>query len=441
MVRYLREIRAKGDVADAIGFPTPPVASEDAAKRNADVSFYLFVAGAIAGLFQFFYPFGSGPRIEFGGGFEMVDIARNLAEHGTFANPFPLQNTGPTAVEPPLYPFFLAALTKVLKKPDLVMVAAVIGNISMNALIAAWLPRVSVLFFGQIAPGVIGGLLWLAVARLMPSWDASYTASGLIFFCLLSASGIESKKNLIGTGAAAGAMAGLLILLNASSAMVTMPWVAYLMARRKTNMKKAAGYCCVLLATMFLVVSPWVVRNYRELGTFAPRTQLGIVLYVSNNDCAESSLLEENASCFGMYHPDVGAVEARLFRTMGEVAYDRRRLADSFIWIAANSGRFRHLTVKRFVDFWFPPPGERAYMTYIIWLITALSIPGLILMAWRGEPVTLFIITVLLIYPLIYYVVLSDVRYRYPVLWLSLLPAGYLSAWVTVGITRTRRAR
>jgi hypothetical protein len=47
-------------------------------------------------------------------------------------------------------------------------------------------------------------------------------------------------------------------------------------------------------------------------------------------------------------------------------------------------------------------------------------------MVRRREAVTGFIAFVLFIYPLMYYVVVSDVRYRYPVLWLSFLAAGYL---------------
>ncbi len=48
--------------------------------------------------------------------------------------------------------FLLAALTKILKQSDFVVMGAVIGNISINALIAAWPPRG--LFFGQSMPGV-----------------------------------------------------------------------------------------------------------------------------------------------------------------------------------------------------------------------------------------------------------------------------------------------
>jgi hypothetical protein len=36
-----------------------------------------------------------------------------------------------------------------------------------------------------------------------------------------------------------------------------------------------------------------------------------------------------------------------------------------------------------------------------------------------------------MIYPLMYYIVVSDLRYRTPVLWLSLLPAGYFLSMLT----------
>ena len=41
--------------------------------------------------------------------------------------------------------------------------------------------------------------------------------------------------------------------------------------------------------------------------------------------------------------------------------------------------------LTEFREFWFPTPEERAYMDYIVWLATALSLPGLILMALRRE--------------------------------------------------------
>lgn len=89
-------------------------------QRDARMSFWLVAAGAVAGVFQLYYPYGSGPNeIEFGAGFEMLAIARNVADHGAFANPFLVAKTGPTAVVPPIYPLVPAALTWLLRAPGI----------------------------------------------------------------------------------------------------------------------------------------------------------------------------------------------------------------------------------------------------------------------------------------------------------------------------------
>jgi hypothetical protein len=47
------------------------------------------------------------------------------------------------------------------------------------------------------------------------------------------------------------------------------------------------------------------------------------------------------------------------------------------------------------------------------------------------QQISYFILGVWLIYPPIYYVMVSSDRYRYPILWTSLLPAGYFLAWLS----------
>jgi hypothetical protein len=47
------------------------------------------------------------------------------------------------------------------------------------------------------------------------------------------------------------------------------------------------------------------------------------------------------------------------------------------------------------------------------------------------QRITFFILGVWLLYPPVYYVMVSMDRYRYPILWTSLLPAGYFLAWLT----------
>jgi hypothetical protein len=380
------------------------------------ICFYLFVAGGIAGLAQFSHP------LPFGLGYEMVAIGKTLATSGSFANPFRILDTGPTAVNPPLYPFFLGLLFKLFGAPGFVLIAAAIGNIVMNALAASWLPRVSLVAFGSIVPGVVASILWLAAVQLMPAWDTSYTAAGLILFCWRSASSIKSNRPLK-AAVSSGLLAGALMLLNPSSVIVLLAWLAYLTVAKQRSLLFAG----VVLAISCVPVSLWMLRNVMVLGAPVLRTNLGMTLHVSNNDCAQPSLVTSGqVGCYQSNHPNDSLVEAQALRSQGEVTYDKTRVADSIRWMRSNPTRFRQLTIERLRLFWFPQHGKRALPTYAIWFGTVLSIPGFLLMVGRREAVTGFIAFVLFIYPLMYYVVVSDVRYRYPVLWVSFLAAGYL---------------
>lgn len=381
----------------------------------ADLTFKLLVAGGIAGLLHMIGVVG------FGRGFEMVAVARNLADHGSFADPFDAASTGLTAANPPLYPFILACWFRILGNPSLVTYAAVIGNMAANALTAILLPRLSKALFDDVLPGIFAAIACLAAMQLMPAWDTSYTVAGLILFCLLSVSPGGHGRYSAVHGGLAGIGAGLLVLLNPSSMMVTLPWAIWMAIRRK-----AAVWCLALLSTLCLVVSVWLLRNDLQLGAPVLRTNFGMSVYASNNDCASASLIEdERFGCYEAHHPNTSREEAQLVRTLGEVAYDRQRTADAFHWMTSHPGRFSLLTLRRIREFWFPSLGGNSWSTVAIWILTAFSIPGFVLMIRRRAPGTFFVLTVVIMYPLMYYIVVSDSRYRYPILWISALAAGY----------------
>lgn len=377
-------------------------------------TFMLFGVGIVAGLIHLI------GVIEFGRGFEMVQIARNLADYGTFANPFDAGPTGFTAVNPPLYPLLLALCFKLLHNPTAVAYFAAIGGIAANAVTAALLPRVSLLLFTDRFPGIVASIACLAAMQLMPAWDTNFTIAGMILLCVFSAETITRGVDSADDGVLAGLAAGGLVLMNPSSLMVTLPWIAWVAIKRR-----AAAYSCALMVALCLVVSMWVMRNDLTLGAPVLRTNFGMTVYASNNDCAAASLrAAEDDGCYEAHHPNTSREEARLVRTLGEVGYDRKRTADTVNWMTAHPGRFRRLTVERVWDFWFPSP-VRSPSSAVVWLVTWLSVPGLILMAWRREQATFFVLAVLIAYPLMYYIVVSDTRYRYPILWISGLAAGY----------------
>ena len=139
--------------------------------RSGDINLVLMLAAGLTGVYaQAALPAQPGA--------EMWTLAKNLAYQGAFANPFQILPTGPTAANPPLYPFFLAILIKVLGSVTLYGWASILGTILANIATAVLLPRASVVFFGDAVPGVFASLLWIASMQSMPGWDMNYTVGG-----------------------------------------------------------------------------------------------------------------------------------------------------------------------------------------------------------------------------------------------------------------------
>jgi len=66
--------------------------------------------------------------------------------------------------------------------------------------------------------------------------------------------------------------------------------------------------------------------------------------------------------------------------------------------------------------------------------MTLLSIPGIWLM-WKKNPSAAGILALwLLFFPLIYYIIQFDPRYRFPILWVTLLLAAFLIAELAKGV-------
>ena len=117
-------------------------------------------------------------------------------------------------------------------------------------------------------------------------------------------------------------------------------------------------------------------------------------------------------------------------RDAGEVKYNSERLSQALAWIGGNPARFATLTAQRFGLFWFPEVGPGT-ASYPIWALTLVGFVGLALSYRRNRFAALLFGSLLLTYPLIYYVVQHFLRYRYPVLWVSSLLASYAitAAW------------
>ena len=412
-------------------------------RHPGDASLVLMLAAGLAGAYsQWVLPARHGG--------EMWNLAWNLADHSAFANPFTTLDTGPAASNPPLAPLITAGLIRVFRVPFLIYVSSSLLSILANALSAALLPKLSRVFFGDIIPGVLAAVLWLFSMQVIPGWDTNYTAAGLISFACLTASLVGNETRHPKTlSFVAGVLAAALCLLNPASMLIWVPWIAYLLWRMGIYNRGAMKACGAIVGVAFIVVAGWCMRNHRAIGAFVIRTGMGIELYVSNNDCAQPTIMEEEVNgCFRKLHPNSNVQEAREYRRLGEVQYNKVRTEDAIVWIRAHPSRFAELSWARFLGFWFPAGdsipngfafqedfGVHDYMrkwnsrehriACAMSIGTALSLLGLAFMVHERRPVAWFVVTSMALYPLMYYVTIGDVRYRYPTLWVTLLPAGY----------------
>jgi hypothetical protein len=300
--------------------------------------------------------------------------------------------------------------------------------------------------------GVIAALAWLA-ARIdvSPWWEGSYAGllavAGTWVFLRVGSADRPSRAGAL----LIGAWAGVLLLLSPSALLVILAAFAWALLRRPGGLPARRVTLAMLAASA--VLAPWFIRNYAAFGrVFFVRDNLGLELSVSNNPCAAFGLRENLANgCFDAGHPNVNAGEALKVRVMGEAEYNGARLREGLEWIAANKARFLALTAERVGAFWFPTDGgnrlldltrpERRAARAVVYLMTLLSAAGLFVLWRRKEWRALAACGAwLLFFPPIYYLVQFDDRYRYPVLWATLLPGGF-AVWTVLEWGWRRAAR
>jgi hypothetical protein len=386
----------------------------------------LFVGGFVTAALQI-------GQVKLGAGFETLAIARNLARYGEFANPFQPMPTGPTALCPPLYPSFMALLIRMFG--DTLLFAVLLSVITMvvHGLHAAVLPSVSALFLSDTRPGIYGACvsILLPLLPLYPQHEMMYAALGTMYFCLASA--WLARRGGVLAGLGTGAFGGLLLLLNPATLFITGPWIAYMVWRRIPCVVRFAS---VGMLTALLVLLPWTWRNYRIFHKlFFVRDNIGLELLIGNNDLAQPTFLQ-NGQSHQLMHPNWSLARAAEVLRMGEVRFSDRCLADARQWIRQHPSRFGALTVARVRMFWFPDSDAVSRSSRWFGWNTVICVAGLTVMAWRRQRIAVYLAFVLLLYPMLYYIVQYDARYRVPVLWIMLLGSGYFVAGVMAQLQR-----
>jgi GT2 family glycosyltransferase len=189
-------------------------------------------------------------------------------------------------------------------------------------------------------------------------------------------------------------------------------WLAYQLYRRGKRFLVPA----LLSAVVFwMAIMPWLVRNYEVMGKIVfIRDNFGNELRIGNNPLAEGAYVLA-------YHPSQNASIMAKYRQLGELAFcaDQGRLARQ--WIADNPGKFAVNSVKRFYYFWngIPRQSNIQWLAEIknthILLLSVLGIGGLLLALKRRVPGVFLFASLLVFYPLVYYICFPEPRYRHPI--------------------------
>jgi hypothetical protein len=361
---------------------------------------------------------------------ELEQVAQSLALLGSFANPY-LHPTGPTAHIAPGVPLLIGTIYAIFGigwKAELVkrMLAALVCSIQY-----ALLPRVSVALGLPQLTGAVAGL----AAALIPykgfmettdsSWEQPYAALALVLLFLHTINSWQSRDRQGPVAALIrGCLWGLAALISPMLALVFAAVVLY----EIFALRRRAGVAA-LLAAFALIQAPWIVRNWIELhGLVLSRSNFGIEFRLSNAP-ESSALMEDNVShgLLDRYHPSHSEAEWWRIRQMGEVAYNREAMRLAEQDIRRDPGHFIRLTLERIWRFWLAP-SRRLKSTLATTFVTLLGLAGLAMLP-RSRGVTL-VWLILLSYPLVYYAVEVDRRYRYPVEWIFIPPAIFAAGMI-----------
>ena len=355
----------------------------------------------------------------FGFGWEMGRIGAAIASGQGFSNAFGAP-TGPTAWEPPLYPYLTAGVFHIF---GIYSRASAFVLLSINSLFSALtcIPIFLIarrIFSEKVAVG--SAWTWALLPYAMSwctrwVWETSLSALllAVIFWLALTMEDRDGLWPWLEFGLLWGIAA-----LNSSVLLAFLPasglWAWYHSAKRHKPSSSFAGVA--LASVVFLAcIVPWLVRNYETFGRFIfIRDNFGAELRLGNGNGADGTWMQ-------YLHPTQDLYAMRQYTSMGELAYIAMCKRQAVDYIKADYPRFAVLCVKRFVYFWAGPP-RLAQIWWLAQVKNSLFLASSVLMFWglgralrRRKPGAWLLFWLILLYPAIFYVVYPGQRYRHPI--------------------------
>jgi 4-amino-4-deoxy-L-arabinose transferase-like glycosyltransferase len=353
-------------------------------------------------------------------GYETGRIARAVALGRGFADPL-FGHTGPTAWMTPGYPYLLAGIFKLFgvysTRSALVILAlqavfAALTCIPLYLLALHWCGQQTALWTAwtwalfpysiylssdfvwesTLTTLLVTLLLWLTVTRAQSRWRALWPVLGLLW--------------------------GLTALVNPAP-LAVLPLLAgwMVLQRHRAGLPWRAGLS-VVLALLVLTVLPWELRNYRLFHRWIPlRDNFWLEVAVGNNWKTIHGWPDDG-------HPSSSPEELEAYQRLGEIPYMDVKRAQALAFIRQHPVMYLRLILRRVAHLWtgywnFAPAylAEEPYDRLNILFATPLTLLCLVgwVAAWRqGIKGSGLVLGVFLLYPLVYYLTHTNLRYRHP---------------------------
>ncbi len=354
---------------------------------------------------------------DFGFGWEMGRIGASLASGHGFSSPFG-PATGPTAWEPPVYPYLIAGIFQVF---GIYSKMSAFVLLTLNSVFSA-LTCVPIfliarrIFSERVAVG--SAWAWALLPNVMywcTKWVWETSLSALLLAMIVWLTLILEDRDGWLPWFQFGLLWGI-AALNSTVLLSFLPaaglWAWYRCAKRG---KRSLARVVLASAVFLACIAPWLVRNYQTFGKFIfVRDNFGAELRMGNGNGADGIWME-------YLHPTQDVYAMSQYQAMGELAYIAMRKRQALDYIEANYARFAGLCVKRFLYYWDGPPKA----TQPWWMNDAknsLFLASSVLTFWGlGRALRLrksgvrLLLWLILLYPAVYYVVFPSPRYRVPI--------------------------
>ncbi|HEY6384548.1 MAG TPA: glycosyltransferase family 39 protein [Candidatus Acidoferrum sp.] len=355
---------------------------------------------------------------------ETGHIAYSIATGKGFSSPFQ-RDTGPTAWLAPVYPYLLSCIFRVF---GIYSLHSFFAALSVNILFSA-AACVPVFYAGQriAGLGVASAAAWLWAlfpnAIIIPFewiWDTSLSALLMATFLWATVELAESRR--VRDWCFYGLLWGFALLTNPAVALLLPVLLAWAASHTRDRERAGAWLARPALAAglALLCCVPWTIRNYAQFHKFIPlRSNFAFELYIGNNENYD----DQHKSRPGAISQDR---EILRYLHMGETAFMEEEKRKATAFIVEHPRIESWLIAQRFVDFWTGTSTPLAALRQAdsLWLRLILlcndvaplcAFLGFFFLLATKNAYALPVVAIPVIFPLLYYVTHSSLRYRHPI--------------------------